>query len=51
MKKLLLFTAVITGASVVNAQTITKDDLQLTIGNIWPSKVNTVAAAALDLTT
>jgi hypothetical protein len=51
MKKLLLFTAVIAGASVVNAQTITKDDLQLTIGNIWPSKVNTVAAAALDLTT
>jgi len=51
MKKLLLFAAVLAGSTAVNAQTINKDDLKWTIGNMWPAKVNTVAGSALDLTT
>ncbi|MFT6745741.1 MAG: hypothetical protein ACJAZ2_000075 [Glaciecola sp.] len=50
MKKKLLFAALIAGTSVLNAQTITKDDLKWTIGNMWPSKVNNVDATSIDFT-
>lgn len=52
MKKTLpkvLIGALIAGSYVANAQTITRDDLKWTIGNIWPSKVNTVALSSIDV--
>lgn len=49
MKKLLLFSTALLGFAGLNAQTITKDDLKWTIGNNWPSKVNTVDSSSMDL--
>jgi hypothetical protein len=50
MKKILLFAAVLYGASAVNAQTITSDDLKWTVNNTWPGSLYAETGSGLDLT-